>query len=133
MKIGLSFSRCVRDIFEGKVDMEDVLVIVARTHFDPRDDEQWSDIWQGYTNRNSRAAPEWAGYSESDQERFRQIALDLYETGRLHQPRQFGWNPRRLPYYWLETIVPPDESTEALKNAWEQYKILAQLTQPVRY
>jgi hypothetical protein len=128
MKIGLSFSRCVRDIFDGRVDIGDVLVIVARTNFDPRDDEQWSDIWNGYTNRTSFTAPEWASYAESDQERFRQIALDLYETGKLHQPRQFGWHPARLPYYWLETIVPPDESTEALKNAWEQYQILAQLT-----
>jgi hypothetical protein len=128
MKIGLSFSRCVRDIFDGRVDIEDVLVIVARTNFNPKVDEEWSHIWQGYTSRNSFSAPEWASYAENDQERFRQITLDLYETGKLHQPRQFGWHPARLPYYWLETIVPPDESTEALKNAWEQYQILAQLT-----
>ena len=41
MKIGLSYSRCVRDIVEGKVDMADVLVIIARTDFDPHNDEQW--------------------------------------------------------------------------------------------
>ena len=40
MKIGLSYSRCIRDIIDGKVAMQDVLVIVARTDFDPRDDEQ---------------------------------------------------------------------------------------------
>ena len=40
MKIGLSYSRCVRDIVEGKVDIADVLVIIARTDFDPRDDAQ---------------------------------------------------------------------------------------------
>ena len=31
MKIGLSYSRCVRDIVEGRVDIDDVLVIIART------------------------------------------------------------------------------------------------------
>ena len=41
MKIGLSYSRCVRDIVDGKVDINDVLVIIARTNFDPRDDDQW--------------------------------------------------------------------------------------------
>ena len=49
MKIGLSYSRCVLDIVEGRVDIEDVLVVVARTNFDPTDDTQWTGIWQGYT------------------------------------------------------------------------------------
>ena len=31
MKIGLSYSRCIRDIVEGKVDINDVLVIISRT------------------------------------------------------------------------------------------------------
>ena len=44
MKIGLSYSRCVRDIVEGKVDIADVLVIIARTDFDPNNDEQWQDV-----------------------------------------------------------------------------------------
>jgi len=44
MKIGLSFSRCVRDIWEGRVDSHDVLVIIARTNFNPNDDAQWEGI-----------------------------------------------------------------------------------------
>ena len=31
MKVGLSFSRCLRDIIEGKVEYDNVLVIVSRT------------------------------------------------------------------------------------------------------
>ena len=42
MKIGLSYSRCVRDIVDGTVDIEDVLLIIARTDFDPHDDDQWN-------------------------------------------------------------------------------------------
>ena len=41
MKIGLSYSRCIRDIIEGKVEIDDILIIIARTDFDPRDDKQW--------------------------------------------------------------------------------------------
>ena len=39
MKVGLSYSRCVRDIIDGKVDYDDVLVIIARTNFDPHNDD----------------------------------------------------------------------------------------------
>ena len=42
MKIGLSFSRCIRDIVECRVDYDDVLVIVTRTDFDPHNDNHWS-------------------------------------------------------------------------------------------
>ena len=38
MKIGLSYSRCVRDIVDGVVDIDDVLIIIARTNFDPHYD-----------------------------------------------------------------------------------------------
>lgn len=38
MKVGTSLSRCVRDIYEDVVDIDDVLVIVARTDFDPEND-----------------------------------------------------------------------------------------------
>ena len=72
MKIGLSYSRCVRDIVDGKVDIDDVLVIIARTDFDPHNDDQWSGIWEGYGGGTdghslrgmfSGSNPEWAGYT----------------------------------------------------------------------
>ena len=47
MKIGLSYSRCVRDIVDGVVDIDDVLVLITRTDFDPHDDQQWRGIWIG--------------------------------------------------------------------------------------
>ena len=48
MKIGLSYSRCIRDIVDGKVDIDDVLVLITRTDFDPRDADQRQGIWLGY-------------------------------------------------------------------------------------
>jgi len=138
MKIGLSYSRCVRDIVEGKVDIADVLVIVARTNFDPHNDEQWRGIWQGYAGGSNRGSmirmfagsnPEWAGYGDEDEDRFRSVSIDLYDSGKLHQPRQFGAHPRRLPYYWLETIVSTEEleNNSSVKHAWEQFQVLAGL------
>ena len=40
MKIGLSYSRCIRDIVDGTVDINDVLIVIARTDFDPHDGQK---------------------------------------------------------------------------------------------
>ena len=48
MKIGLSYSRCVRDIVDGVVSIDDVLIVISRTDFDPRNADEWQGIWIGY-------------------------------------------------------------------------------------
>jgi hypothetical protein len=132
MKIGLSFSRCVRDIVDGHVDINDVLVIIARTDFDPHDDKQWQGIWQGYGGGQNLGsiwtAPEWAGYEDEDQ--FRSVAIELWETGKLHQPRKFGAHASRRSEIWLETVLPSAEleNNPAAKAAWEKFQIVAGLT-----
>ena len=130
MKIGLSYSRCVRDIVDGKVGIEDVLVVVARTDFDPYNDEQWADIWQGYHNRGGWSNPEWAHYKDEDEIKFRTVSTVLWDEGKLHQPRKFGAHPHRLPYHWLEASLPTAEleSRPAVKKAWEQFQIVAGLS-----
>lgn len=128
MKVGLSFSRCMRDLYEGKVDYDDVLVIVSRTDLDPNNDNHWNSIWEGYTT-GGISHPEWKDYKDKNHE-FRKLAARLYDCGKLHQPRQFKLgNPVRLPYYWLDLVVPVDDLEElpALKAVWEQYQILAGL------
>ena len=104
MKIGLSYSRCVRDIVDGVVDIADVLVIISRTDFDPHDNEQWQGIWQGYHQRGGWSNPEWGHYAEEDEDRFRSVSIELWESGKLHQPRKFGAHPRRRPEIWLEAV-----------------------------
>ena len=136
MKIGLSYSRCIRDIVDGKVDMQDVLVIVARTDFDPRDDDQWRSIWEGYGGGSSPGGiwsnPEWAGYDDED--KFREVTLELYNTGKLHQPRQYGTHPVRLNNYWLDCVVPQNEMTPAEQKAWDNYQLITGLSRkPVAF
>lgn len=134
MKIGLSYSRCVRDIVDGKVSIDDILVIITRTDFDPNNDKQWQGIWDGYHWRNpewhSGFNPEWADYPDEDEAKFRDVTIDLYDSGRMHQPRKFGAHPRRLPHIWLETVLPSEdlETNPTLKSAWNKFQTLAQLT-----
>ena len=136
MKIGLSYSRCIRDIVDGVVDINDVLVVIARTDFDPRDDEQWSGIWHGYGGGTPIASrgffghsnPEWAGYE--DESKFRSVSIELWERGLLHQPRKFGAHPARRPEIWLEAVLPSSEleSNPAAKAAWDKFQTIASLT-----
>lgn len=134
MKIGLSLSRCVRDIVNGQVDISDVLVIIARTDFDPRNADQWEGIWKGYgggqTLGSPWSQPEWNEFSVEDEDRVRNVCIELWERGKLHQPRQFGAHPRRRNEIWLEAILPSSEleRNPAAKSAWEQFQLIASLT-----
>ena len=132
MKIGLSYSRCVLDIVEGRVDIEDVLVLITRTDFDPRDDAQWTGIWGGYCLGGASNA-EWGNYnynSKEDEDKFRSVSIMLWEDGKLHQPRKFGRHPARRSEYWLETVLPDSEleSRPAVKDAWDKFQMIAGLT-----
>jgi len=122
MKICLSLSRCVRDIVEGHVDVEDVLLLITRTDFDPTVDEQWDNIWAGYTTIN----PEWYDLEHDD---VKSVIMNLWEDGKIHQPRKFGARPRRLPYYWLETVVSDEdlEHSPVVKDAWDKFQIVSGL------
>ena len=134
MKIGLSFSRCVRDIVEARVLFEDVLVIIARTDFDPHDDMQWEEIWSGYRYRGGWSKPEWDGAEPGTDDdvvngMYRNVAVQLYDAGKIHQPRKFGAHPSRLPYHWLDTVVSKDELKEhpAVQEDWHRYQVIAGL------
>lgn len=138
MKIGLSYSRCVRDIVDGIVDINDVLVLITRTDFDPNNDAQWRGIWVGYGGGQeevdelrmalSGVNPEWAGYT--DEQKFRDVSIQLWNQGKFHQPRKFGAYPKRRPEIWLEAVLPSTEleNNPAAKAAWEKFQSIAFLT-----
>ena len=127
MKIGLSLSRCMRDILEEKVDIDDVLVIVARTDVDPNNNDHWRGLGDGYIY-GGLSNPEWAGLEDRERE-MHELLVELYESGKLHQPRQFKAHPQRMPYYWLECFVPPEEMNPAQQKAWDNYKLITGLSQ----
>jgi len=130
MKIGLSYSRCVRDIVDGEIDIDDVLVVISRTDFDPRNDVQWASIWGGYHDPYGLSNPEWAAYPDGDEDRFRSVSIELWERGKLHQPRQFGAHPTRRREIWLEAVLPNSELAKnpAAKKAFEKFQTIAGLS-----
>jgi hypothetical protein len=135
MKIGSSLSRCVLDIYNDTVVKYDVLVIIARTDFDPTDDMHWNNIWNGYGGGanalgNLYSNAEWRSIPAEDEQKLRDIILDLYDNGKIHQPRQFGARPQRFEHYWYDVILSDEvvDSTPAAKKAWDNYKLLAGLS-----
>jgi hypothetical protein len=127
MKIGLSLSKCVADIATKKVDIYDVLVVVAGTRFDFTDSKQWKGIWAGY----SYSGGPWSKFEHDD---IYSIVDDLYSYGKLHLPRNFGSMPKShnlaQQYHWLETIIDPDmfDDNDSMMDAWNQYKFVAGLS-----
>lgn len=130
MKIGLSYSRCVREIVDGVVDINDVLVIITRTDFNPNVDNEWQGIWQGYHGYSPWSNPEWVNYPDEAEQKFRDISIELYNSGKMHQPRKFGAQPIRRPEIWLEAVLPNSEleNNPAAKAAWDKFQTIAALT-----
>jgi hypothetical protein len=119
---------------DGRVDIDDVLVIIARTDFDPNDDTQWSGIWDDYGGGQTLGGifggHEWMDYSAEDEHKFRQVSIDLWKQGKFHQPRKFGAYPARRPEIWLEAVLPSSElqRNPAAKDAWDKFQMVASLT-----
>jgi hypothetical protein len=128
-KIGLSYSRCLRDIVEQTVHPDDVLIIIARTNFDPHDDRDWATVWSSYGRGDSIwAMPAWAGSTHTEDE-FRSYTLQLWDDGKIHQPRRFGAYTPSIEHHWLDTILIAEdiERVPAVKTAWDQFVMIAGL------
>jgi hypothetical protein len=126
MKIGYSLSRCVKDIVEGRVDPEDVTVLITRTHFDPTLDDQWYEIWHGYAYE--QRGP-WTGLRHREDE-IRAVICQLWHDGKIHQPRKFGAHLPNAHHHWREVVLVDEEleKNPMAKNAWEQFKMIAGLS-----
>lgn len=127
MKVGFSYSSCVRDIVDGRVKLDDVLVIICGTDFDPTDDAHWQEIWQGYTKRLA-----WGDVNPESEPLYKKVTLELYLSGRLHQPRQdsHGNAARLVSQTWVELgPIDPSSLNQSTRMAWEHYQTLAKLTQ----
>ncbi len=117
MKIGFSFGRCVRDVVNGTVELDDVLVIVAGTHVKDRPHirrviEQYLHI-EGYL-------------IGLDPDRCHAVAEQLWDLGKLHQPRAYGTRPAHITeeHVWMDVVPTVLDMDPGVKEAWDQYRTL---------
>lgn len=121
MKIGFSFGRCVRDIVDGVVNIDDVLLIVGRTNMPNREGCEW--VIDQYLNS--------LYLHGRDPERCREVGLALYDSCRVIEPRGVGGHVMQVPNdcVWMDLFpTATDVQNEAVKQAWEQYRMLIGLS-----
>ena len=125
MKIGFSFGRCLGSIVRGEVAVEDVLVIIARTHMPSEDDVKW--VVAEYMNRR--------GYLQGlDQAECERVGLELFNSGRILEPRANNIGagmsvPRDYIWMDLSPTAPHGVQSVAVKAAWDHYRLLITLTE----
>lgn len=83
--IGLSVSRCVKDIALGYLDADDVIRIIGATNFDPANEEEIQNI----IDRYQRSA--WNKVEGAEK-----IFRRLLSEGKIEQPRRTGRDPYHI-------------------------------------
>ena len=78
MRIGLSLSKCVSDLAEGRILDNEFLCIIAGTNASTP--QQWGELIAGYAS----------SYWHKNPEKAVEIVNRLLEQGRIVQPRTFG-------------------------------------------
>jgi hypothetical protein len=118
MKVGFSFGGCLRDIVEGKVDHNDVMVIITATRM--TDLQSLHSVVDDYATSRLRGL---------DQAVCRAVAERLYREGKLHQPRLVGAStiPQTDDFLWMDLVPTRLTDDPGLQHAWENYRVLLTL------
>ena len=124
MKIGFSFGRCIRDIADGKISLDDVAFIISAT--DISDREQIRAVILEYSTSRQ--------YLKGiDHDLAMQIAYDIWDTSRLIQPRRQGLPRHRQPAgtVWVDMFPTVLSDNTAVKNAWTAYRTMINMVENI--
>jgi hypothetical protein len=130
--IGTSLGRCLKSILEGEVSEEQVLLIVTATNA-PTFDNFMVVVHQYYTDGNYFVRnPNQYDVSIFSEENYKGLAQRLWEQGKIHQPRSFpdhwGNSNGIRGQLWLQVVPTINNTTPAVVDAYEKYKVLDLLT-----
>jgi hypothetical protein len=141
MYIGTSLGGCLNSLMANEVSEEDVMFIITRT-LCPNYETFMQVVEQYYEGGKpiTRTTHSYA-LGEYELDKVKELATRLYFSGRIHQPRVFDNEGRKeghhYPYnhparlgqgLWLQVVPTNDNSTPAVVDAWEKYKMLDNLT-----
>jgi hypothetical protein len=124
MKIGFSFGRCVRDIVNGDVALDDVAFIIGATAI--REQEQMLHVVEEYMIREDYL------YG-LDEAKCKKVATELFTSGRLLQPRLQGIHRHRQPdgAVWVDMFPTKSTDNEPVKKAWDAYRFMLHMVENV--
>ena len=125
MKIGFSLGRCVRDIVRGDVQIDDVAFIIASTSI--HDAEQLTGVIENYMYRDD-------DYLYGlDEDQCQAVAMKLWKTNRVLQPRRQGLHRHRQPEnaVWVDMFPTVISKSDAVKKAWDSYRFMLHMVENV--
>ena len=121
MKVGFSLGRCIRDIVNNAVDIDDVIVIIAGTKFETQG--QLTRIVNEYMYRDTYL------YG-LDEFTCQGVASVLFREGKIHQPRNFGIYRNMMPEdaVWADLFPTGGHEDPMVQEAWQAYRGMLGLT-----
>lgn len=130
--IGTSLGKCLKSILSGEVKEKDVLLIVAATTASTY--EQYMQVVDIYYKRGNYYSknPEMYKVSGFTEAEYKSLADRLWREGKIHQPHNFPehWGSTNMirDQVWLQVVPTNQNTTPAVVEAYEKYKMLDILT-----
>lgn len=135
--IGTSLGGCLRSLMAGEVSEDRVMFIVTRTMCP--DFQRYIQVVEAYHNQGNPYSrnPDKYELSDYELEEVTDLATRLWNAGKVHQPRvyveerSYGKYSHPFGYgdgLWLEVRPSNHNTTPAVVEAYERYKMLDALT-----
>jgi hypothetical protein len=133
--IGLSLGGCLTSLMRSEVSEDDVMFIVTRTNCP--DFDRYIKVVEAYHKQGNPYSrnPEQYELSDFPLEKVTDLAVRLYNAGKIHQPRVFADTSGTYRHpsgygdgLWMEVAPSNRNSTPAVVEAYEKYKMLDALT-----
>lgn len=124
MKIGFSLGRCIRDIVNQEVSIEDVAFLITATYI--QDEKQLRNVISTYLLEPTYL---WG----LDEAKCQQVGLDLWNSNRVIQPRAQGLHRHAQPEnaIWVDIFPTTPTQNENVKKAWEAYRFMIHMVENV--
>ena len=124
MKIGFSFGRCIRDIVNGVVSIDDVAFLITATNIkDVSHLDHVIDVYMGEP-----------GYLLGlDHDSCKEVAHLLWNSNRVLQPRAQGMHRHAQPEnsVWVDMFPTECSKNPSVKTAWDHYRFMLHITENV--
>lgn len=124
MKIGFSLGRCVRDIVNGDVSVNDVAFIIAATHINSK--EQLDGVVEMYSYEPNYLLG-------LDVNKCKEVAATLWDGHKILQPRKEGMHRHTQPEnaIWVDMYPTVPSQNESVKKAWDGYRFMLHMVENV--
>jgi len=124
MKIGFSLGRCIRDIVNGEVGVDDVAFLITATYI--KTPEQLDNVINTYMFEH--------GYLLGlDNEKCLEVARQLWSSNRILQPRAQGMHRHMQPEnsIWVDIFPTKLSGNDSVKKAWDSYRFMLHMVENV--